>query len=67
MIYVVTYFNGEKWIEFISFTVEKYAVNFMDKMKNEYPDLNIIIKSKIPNAYELAFSFSTDISENTTF
>lgn len=67
MIYTVIYFNGKDWVEFISFTVEEYAMNFMNRMKKEYPDLKVSIKSKFPNRYELAFAFSVDIAENTTF
>lgn len=67
MIYTVTYFNGKNWVDFISFTVEEYAENFMNRMKSEYPDLNVTIKTKFPNRYELAFAFSVDIADKTTF
>ncbi len=67
MIYTVIYFNGKDWVEFISFTVEEYAMNFAMKMKKEYPDLDVTIKGKFPSRYELAFAFSVDIAESTTF
>lgn len=67
MIYTVIYFNGKDWVEFISFTVEEYAMNFMNRMKKEYPDLRVTIKSKFPNRYELAFAFSIDIADSTAF
>lgn len=67
MIYTVIYFNGKNWVDFISFTVEEYATNFMNRMKKQYPDLKVTIKSKFPNRYELAFALSVDIAENTIF
>lgn len=67
MIYVVTYFNGKKWVEFVPFTVEEYAINFMKKIKNQYPDLEITVKAKVPNKYYRAAAINEDISENIKF
>lgn len=67
MIYVVTYFNGKKWIEFLSFTHEEYAVNFMNHMKKYYPDLDIKVKSKLANEYERTFAININIADKTTF
>lgn len=61
MIYMVTYFNGKKWIDFVPFTAEEYAINFMNQMKAKYPDLDITVKAKFPSKFEAAAAVNTNI------
>jgi len=67
MIYIVTYFTGKRWVEFVPFTVEEYAINFMNKMKKLYPDLEITVKEKKPTKFYLAAAIKEDISENLRY